>query len=239
LPSKEENIACVLDELFVIFNFKFFRGDLKKPVITVQSNRSHGMVMKGWCTTKKMWLQTDTQEEYYEIAVCPEFFDLGVLEIAATFLHELVHLYNLQNEIKDVSRGGYYHNREFKKRAEECGMYCDKVLEYGWTRTSLKPETREYVEDLNIDRKAFNLIRKKAFMLLPPETDDGSRGNGGTAQADPLPRQSYRKYVCPSCGMAVRATRDVNVKCGDCDETMEKEEKARKYALNGNFKTAI
>jgi hypothetical protein len=232
----EENIACVLDELFLIFNFKFFGGDLKKPVITVQSN-NRSRVM-GWCTTKKMWRQTDTREEYFEIAVCPEYFDLGIEEIADTVLHELVHLYHLQNGIQDTSRGGHYHNRIFKEKAEACGMNCEKSPQYGWAHTSLKTETKEYIESLLLDRDALKLTRKRAFSFLPPGlgTAEGqSQGTGETA-IEPPSRQSYRKYVCPACGMAVRATKDVNVKCGDCDVTMNKEAKIPKYGLAGNFK---
>lgn len=29
------------------------------------------------------------------------------------------------------------------------------------------------------------------------------------------------KYVCPVCGTIIRATRQVNVKCGDCDVAFE------------------
>jgi hypothetical protein len=234
-----ESIAIVLDELYLIFNFKFFGGDLKKPVIAAQSNQRHGGAVMGWCTTKKTWRQTDSQEEYYEIAVCPEFFDLGIAEIADTVLHELVHLHHLQNDIKDVSRGGYYHNRIFKEKAEACGMRCAKHPKYGWALTSLRPETRDFVESLVIDRDAFRLTRKRPGLPLPPGTESGGRSPGGGQgeEAAPPPRQSYRKYVCPSCGMAVRATKDVNVKCGDCDETMEKTEKTPKSGMAANFKT--
>jgi hypothetical protein len=29
------------------------------------------------------------------------------------------------------------------------------------------------------------------------------------------------KYVCPCCGTSIRATRQVNVVCGDCNEPFE------------------
>lgn len=32
---------------------------------------------------------------------------------------------------------------------------------------------------------------------------------------------STRKYFCPSCGMSIRATRDVRIKCADCDTLMK------------------
>lgn len=31
------------------------------------------------------------------------------------------------------------------------------------------------------------------------------------------------KYVCPCCGTIIRATREVNVICGDCNEPFERE----------------
>ena len=33
-------------------------------------------------------------------------------------------------------------------------------------------------------------------------------------------KSSSRKYVCPCCGMSIRATRAVNVACLDCDEQL-------------------
>lgn len=46
---------------------------------------------------------------------------------------------------------------------------------------------------------------------------------GGGARALPpggKSESSTRKYVCPCCGMSVRATREVRVICMDCDEQM-------------------
>lgn len=34
-------------------------------------------------------------------------------------------------------------------------------------------------------------------------------------------RSSTRKYKCPCCGNSVRATKTVNVICGDCMKQME------------------
>lgn len=33
---------------------------------------------------------------------------------------------------------------------------------------------------------------------------------------------STRKYFCPNCGMSVRATKEVLIKCGYCDVVMKK-----------------
>lgn len=49
-------------------------------------------------------------------------------------------------------------------------------------------------------------------------------GNGGTqtgGSTEPPKRSSTRKYVCPCCKNSVRATKAVNLICGDCMEKME------------------
>jgi hypothetical protein len=232
-----EEIVSALDELFVIFNFKFFGGDLIKPVIAVQSNQHRNPATMGWCTIKKTWRNTETKEEYYEIALCPEFFDFGVIELSDTFLHELIHLYHLQNGIQGCSRGGHYHNKNFKEKAEEIGLFCEKSGKNGWAITSLKPETKTFVESLNIDRDAFKLIKKRLEIFFQINGEGGNllgqEGNVEETPETPAPRQSYRKYVCPACKMAVRATKDVNVKCGDCDLTMQKQEQKTKRLMIG------
>jgi DNA-directed RNA polymerase subunit RPC12/RpoP len=223
-----ERIVHELDNLFVFFNWRFFSGELQKPVIAVQTNQHHGGAM-GWCVTRKMWRQTQTQEEYYEITVCPEFFDLGLVKLCDTLLHELVHLFNLQKGISDTSRGGYYHNEKFKQQALKRGLLVEKHPKYGWSLTNLKPETIKFVESLKIDREVFNLMRKRPFSseeIVAGET--GGASNTNNAQdASPLPRQSYRKYICPACSISVKATKDVRVKCDDCGVLMEKVAKDR------------
>lgn len=56
-------------------------------------------------------------------------------------------------------------------------------------------------------------------------------GAGGTAQTgtdtNPGERRpsSTRKLICPKCGQSVRATRKVNILCGDCMERMVEAQK--------------
>ena len=44
--------------------------------------------------------------------------------------------------------------------------------------------------------------------------------SGNTNGAPPKP-SSTRKYVCPCCGMSVRATKEVRIMCMDCGKQME------------------
>ena len=48
-----------------------------------------------------------------------------------------------------------------------------------------------------------------------------STGEDGTETTKP--KSNSRKYVCPKCKTIIRATRAVNVVCGDCDIPFELE----------------
>lgn len=141
----------------------------------------------------------DANAGYYEINICAEYLNRSFPETCSTLIHEMVHLWNLQQGIQDTSRSGLYHNTRFKKEAEQRGLEVEKGTKYGWHITKLTPETLEFIESLN--ESGFELKRTKAF----------KKGKG---------KQSARKYTCPSCGMSIRATKEVRVMCMDCDEAM-------------------
>jgi ribosomal protein S27AE len=217
-----QSIVNHLDNLFAIFNNRFYENSLKKPVIVVQTNGRSSNAL-GWCTTRKMWKNTATQEEYYEITICAEYLFRDVFEICETLLHEMVHLDNLQKGVKDVSRGNKYHNHRFKDRAQQCGLSVEAAGIYGWAYTRLTPESVAFISTLNLDQADFALTRKGAIDAVLPPLPPGTDGKPGTGDDEGKKRQSYRKYICPKCGMTVRATKDVRVKCGDCDIEMEKQ----------------
>jgi ribosomal protein S27AE len=221
------NIVNELDNLFAIFNNRYFENQLVRPVIVVQTS-GRRLDTLGWCTTRKMWRNTASKEEYYEITICAEHMFRPVEEICETLLHEMAHLFNLQNGIKDVSRGSSYHNSKYKKTAQMCGLAVDYHPLYGWTITSLTNKTREFIEKLKLNAEDFALTRKGVENLfVPPGIDGGAITTGvpdGSEDIGKKKRQSYRKYACPACGMVVRATKDVNVKCGDCGLTMQKQD---------------
>lgn len=135
--------------------------------------------------------------------MCAEHLNRSFSEICSTLLHEMVHLWNLQNGVQDTSRNGSYHNKKFKETAEQHGLIIDKDEKYGWTRTSLNKEAEVYINSLNDD--GFSLYRKKMVNVRSSS------------------KQSTRKYVCPICGSIIRATKEVRVMCCDCDVEFEEE----------------
>ena len=192
-----------LEDLFQKFNDYFYGGELEKPIITVSPDTTSGAY--GWFTTYKAWKEVDGEEGsgYYEINICAEYLHRSTKEICTTLLHEMVHLYCKQNDIKDTSRGSIYHNKRFKEQAEAHGLEVSKDDSHGWSNSALNAIGEEFVESMELTdfgiHRAKNLIAKTSK------------------------KSSSRKYVCPMCGMSVRATKIVNIRCIDCDADMEEE----------------
>lgn len=199
-----QEVIGQLESLFSKFNKKFFDGQLEKPVITISPDTTRGAY--GWCTSWKAWKQGGGQdsEGYYEINMCAEYLNRAFEETCSTLIHEMVHLMNLQDGVQDTSRSGMYHNRKFKQTAEGHGLTIEKDAKYGWCRTKLTDDALEYIR--TIDGQAFTLYRSKV-----PKVKGSSSS-------------SSMKYVCPGCGVIIRATKEVNVMCADCELHFELQE---------------
>lgn len=118
----------------------------------------------------------------------------------------MAHLHNLVNDIQDVSNNGYYHNMKFKATAEAHGLHIEKHEKYGWTITTLVPEAETWI------REAMGETGIHASRLQTEGT-----GKGGSKKS----KNRSIKYICPVCGAIIRATKSVNVICGDCNEPFE------------------
>lgn len=132
-------------------------------------------------------------------------------------LHEMVHLYNLERKIKDTSNRGVYHNRKFKEEAERRGLVIEHHEKYGWTITHPSERLLEWI----IETGWTEIDMERGFSLGGVGGTGGKDGKGMDVPGAPTKRpSSTRKYHCPKCGMSVRATKTVNIICGDCNETM-------------------
>ena len=202
---KISEIVKKTEDMFDLFNAHFYNNELIHPAITISPDGGRGSY--GWCSVYEIWNAED--EKYREINLCAEYLDRPMNEVCATLLHEMAHLYNLQNGIQDVSNNGYYHNMKFKATAEAHGLHIEKHPKYGWTVTTITPETEAWLR-ATLGEDGIRASR------LPEE---GS-GKGGSKKS--INRSI--KYVCPECGTIIRTTREVNVICGDCGVPFEREE---------------
>lgn len=131
----------------------------------------------------------------------------------------MVHIYHLMNNIQDCSRGGTYHNRKFKEKAESVGLIISKDPRIGWSLTEPSEELIEYI----ISQGWTDILINRQESIRIGGVSGGSSGDS-SGNKPPKKPSSTRKYICPCCGNSVRATKEINIICGDCMKQMVKEE---------------
>ena len=203
--TKMSRAVSQLEHVYNSLNSDFFAGELPVPIITVQSKPG----TYGHCSVAKVWQRKD--DKTYEMNISAETLNYPIEEVIDTLLHEMCHLYCRENNIKEVSRGGKYHNKRFKEVAEAHGLTCVPCGQYGWNTT---PGDNLVEYALNKGWNEILLGRN----TLPPAMRTGATGTAQPGAATPGGKRpsSTRKVVCPKCGQSVRATRKVNIICGDC-----------------------
>lgn len=201
-----------LEKIFRAVNSYYFGNQLEEPVICITSTvRAYGHVTVG-----KAWSVGKAAEQRRELNISSAYLATRPIEnVVCTMVHECVHLWNLQNGVKDCCRGGTYHNKKFRDLAEAVDLKVTFNERYGWSQTE--------PTDALID-----FILEQGWNEIPMNRNDGIsiRGTGGAgANSGSIPKppkkpSSTRKYLCPCCGKSVRATRELRILCMDCDEQM-------------------
>ena len=143
--SSNTNITgAVTDKL--VEAFEFFNAELDtqldNPVFTLIPNRGRQSYY-GWYWQGR-W--KDGKKTLPEINITADTLKRSVEEICETLIHEMVHYANNVANVVDCN-ANQYHNKHFKKKAEEFGLKVEKVKNKGYARTSL-------------DEKAANLVKK-------------------------------------------------------------------------------
>lgn len=242
MNGTDKYIATVayLGKLYDYLNAELFGGELTKPVITIQ--RDERNKTNGWWSVAKVWKwrelesrtclgcervdecmseddddfsgnnrkYTDCKKlvecEEHELNMTAQQLNRPFNEIAATMIHEMCHQYASVHEMQDTSRGGNYHNKLFRKIAETHGLTVACAPQIGWSVTALTDDTAAKIAEFT----ALNLC--DIIYRLP------------VMKGQTVKTSSTRKYICPVCGMSVRATKQVNIKCVDCDELMQSQD---------------
>ena len=187
-----------LNKLFDLLNQRFFNSELVRPTITIQSSpKTYGHFTLRGDTWKS------STGDSFEINIAAGTLNRPIELTATTLYHEMVHLYCATHGLKDTSNHYAYHNATFKREAEaHGGAVVERAprAHYGWTVTKPSEAMLSFVQEHKL-------------------TDILIARNEGMVPLAPTKTHS-RKYVCPCCGMSIRATRVVNVACLDCDEQL-------------------
>ena len=198
-----------LEKMFRALNSKYFDNKLEEPIITVQSTpRAYGHV-----TVNKSWRKG--QEHRHELNIGAGTLDRPIENIVSTLLHEMVHLWNLQTGVKDCSRGGSYHNKRFKQSAEERDLIISYDNTIGWSITEPSLQLIEFIIEQGWSDIQMNRIE---WQYTP--TGVGTGNKVGTTTPTTGKSSHTRKYQCFCCGNSVRATKQINILCIDCNEIM-------------------
>lgn len=199
-----------LEELYRIFNIldhDYYENKLPEPTITIQNIRPNnpGYFTQGNVRKKKDDEAEDSLERY-EINLNPSILNQSAEQIICTLQHEMVHYANTINGIKDCN--GQVHSKKFKELAEKVGLKCEKSKKYGWGTTECSEPFKTFITDkIKPDESVFKYFRI------------------GGIEIEKKPREKKTfKYVCPECGLIVKAGPDKNIMCEDCNKTFEMEE---------------
>ena len=204
-------VAGYLNKIFDLLNAEYFENELSRPTITIQSTpKAYGH----FSLKDDTWVSSIGNS--HEINIGAGTLARPIEEVIATLLHEMVHYCNYQNGIQDCSRGNTYHNKRFKATAEACDLRIEYDPRIGWSITFPTEALIDFIvtqgwEDIRMGRM-------DGYISGRP-----GRGTSSGTGEPPKPKKpsSTRKYICPNCKMSVRATREVNILCGDCLLKME------------------
>ncbi len=205
---KTSRTAGYLEKIFRTLNAYYFDNELEEPIITIQSTpRAYGHV-----TVAKSWNRADG-EQRHELNIGAGTLDRPIENVVSTLLHECCHLNNLQNGIQDCNRGGTYHNKRFKATAERRDLIISYDNRIGWSITEPSDALIEFI--ISQGWEDIHMSRNDGFTARGIGTGAGATGGSTGPKIAPKP-SSTRKLICLSCGQSVRATRSVNIICGDC-----------------------
>ena len=206
--------AAYLNTIFDLLNDRYFESALSRPVITIQSTPK----AYGHFTLYDAW-SVDGNKGMREINIGAGTLSRPIENVVATLLHEMVHYWNDSHGIKDCSRGSTYHNRKFKELAEACDLHIEHHPTYGWSITSPSDALTEFCLENNLTE--IRLCRNDGIPIRIPGTGTHAGSGSGSSNGTPVKKpSSTRKYVCPNCGLSVRATKKVNIGCLDCLEQL-------------------
>ena len=206
-----QRVSNYLVKIFNAINSEYFNDELEVPTITIKST----VGAYGHVSVQKVWHSNEIAT--HELNLSADYLNRPIENVVATLIHEACHLYALQNNVKDTSNHGVYHNKRFKQIAEEIGhLYIEKHGKYGWTITSPTEDTLDF-----IIQNGFEDIQLVRGSMINFTGIGGSKaGNGGTPPKTKKP-SSTRKYICPCCNNSFRATKSINVLCLDCNVPFE------------------
>lgn len=210
------NMQDMLEQAYEIFNAELFDNVLPPVAITIMSSPR----TNAHFTLDKVWRNDDVR--MHEINISAEHLDRPIYNVLASLVHEMVHYYCLINGLQDTSQNHRYHNKVFKREAEQRGLAISYAKYIGYSVTEPNQQLIDLIDMYNLE-KTIDINRDGVVEIttIGIGGNDGTDGAGGISGLNPTlnkkKKTSTRKYVCSGgCGCSFRATKDLNVMCLDC-----------------------
>lgn len=196
--------------------------DVKHAIFTVYLHPRGDRRGHFWQNSWRRQTHKGESRAFDEIHISSHILHEGAISIMRTLVHEAVHSHCAANKIQEVSRQGRYHNKEFRKLAEEWHLICESDPKIGTRTVGITKE------GLSIYAKAIETLEKALVVWqdypgfaisIPGLTNIGIKPKKkGT-------KSGYVKMVCPGCGLTIRTSRSAaeerSIICGDCELQFE------------------
>ena len=199
-----------LSNTYDLFNSKLFNNKLEKVQFVVQPKRK---------------IDLKYFHDLIQIVIGCE--DLDFEDLPSLILHEMVHIYNHQNAIVDVTTN-QYHNKSFCSVACEVGFIVLRHKTQGWSIT-LTEMPRNVVDESKIKtpESSVFLKRSKLFEKIPLTNlafSDFKKFIKAKSKSIKTPKVFQLKYECncPPPHNSIRSGRrpdgnnPLNIYCKDC-----------------------
>lgn len=211
--TKMSRLIGYLEKLYRRINTDIFQDELPEPMITVSPTKNaygHMTTWKAWATPKGRKV---------EVNISSYTLSRPIENTIATLIHELTHLYCQEVlHVKDTSRNGQYHNKVFKEQGEKHWLTLSYDNTIGWSPTQPSERLLEWICD-----NSYWIIEIETYRDLAPDYKPPTSGNGNNGSPIIFPKSNNShsiKYQCPCCGNSCRATKQINIICADCMESM-------------------
>jgi len=206
-PTKD--IYTELDKAYTYFNRALFVNRLPSCIITMQRIKGAYGYFCG-----DTWNETNGDNITDEISLNPDSFASRSLEkVLSTLVHEMCHLEQHHNG--KPSNGGY-HNKEWGRMMESCGLIPSHTGEEGGRKTGR--QMTHYIEQGGVFEKACNKLVNKGFSISwQARTKDKDKDEATAAKK----RATKTKYTCTTCDVKAWGKEGLNIKCGNCDKVLK------------------
>ena len=221
--TKMSRTIGAIEKIARIASTELFEKRLGKPIQDMPIFTVNNRHRNAWGYTSVARVWNVDGETKREIGITARLLTADIEEIVDTIIHELVHIYALENGIQDVSRGGYYHNKEFKRLAETVGLKCVDCGSAGWNTT---PKENEFIIDFicehNIEEFLMCSDEMSRVPQMPTQTNTSTASQTATTSGT---RKNSWKHTCPKCGAIARTGKpSIVLVCGNCMERMNMEQ---------------